>query len=118
MKQLSIDFNPDITKVFKTCREYIGARVHQIGRPQKSIAADMDYSPSDLTRKLAQSPNDSRRFTLDDLELYIKTTGDLEPIKYLVAKHMVSESEEILQKRIAELQAQLEVAAGNKKHVL
>lgn len=98
--QLSIDFNPDITKAYQSCREYVGARVHKQGTAQKVIAADMDYSPSDLTRKLAQSPNDSRRFTLDDLEKFIEVTGDLEPIKYLVAKHMVkAELSEIEQLR-------------------
>lgn len=36
----------------------------------------MDYSPSDLARKLAQNPNDSRRLTADDVELFMQTTGD------------------------------------------
>lgn len=108
--QLSIDFNPNLTKLFGTCREYVAARVHQIQIPHKAIAADMDYSPSDLSRKLAQAPNDSRRFTLDDLERYIEVTGDLEPIKYLVSKHLYRQPREVLEAQIAELQAQLEAA--------
>lgn len=88
MNQLSIDLDPKITNSYSTCREYVQSRVHSQGIPQKSIAADMDYSPSDLSRKLAQSPNDSRRFTLDDLEKFMEVTGDLEPIKYLVSKFM------------------------------
>ncbi len=67
--QLTLDLE-GIASSYGTCREYIGALVHQQNRPQKAIAADMDYSPSDLSRKLAQSPEDSRRFTLDDLEKY------------------------------------------------
>lgn len=100
MNQLSIDLNPDITKSYSTCREYVQSLVHSQGVPQKAIAMDMDYSPSDLTRKLAQSPNDSRRFTLDDLEKFMEVTNDLEPIRYLVSKFMAkAELSEIEQLR-------------------
>jgi hypothetical protein len=71
----------------------------------KAIAADMDYSPSDLTRKLSQSPKDSRRFTLDDLETYIDVTGDTQPVLYLVEKYLASPDElETLKRRVAELE--------------
>lgn len=74
----------------------------------KAIAADMDLSPSDLTRKLAQSPKDSRRFTLDDLEHYIQNTKDVEPIKYLIEKYLADTKDEqiaALKKQIAELES-------------
>jgi len=73
----------------------------------KSIAADLDLSPSHLTRKLAQSPDDSCRFTLDDLERFIATTGDTRPILYLVEKYMSDAKErelDMLRKRIAQLE--------------
>jgi hypothetical protein len=50
---------------------------------------DMDMSPSDLSRKLADNPNDPRRFTVGDLEAYIKATGDTKPILYLAQKFCV-----------------------------
>ena len=68
----------------------------------------MDYSPSDLSRKLAQNPDDSRRFTLDDLEKYMDVTGDTQPVLYLVEKYLARSSREALQQQIAELQKQLE----------
>lgn len=108
MNQLSLEFNPDITKAYSSCREYVAARVHQISIPQKVIAADMDYAPTDLSRKLAQSPNDSRRFTCDDLELYVQKTQDTEPIKYLAAKYLYKREPEELQRQIEELQSQLD----------
>jgi hypothetical protein len=103
MQQVTINFEAGPVEVYKTCREYVGALVHQQGRPQKAIAADMDYSPSDLSRKLAQSPDDSRRFTLDDLEKFIDTTSDVRPVLYLVEKYLHRAD----QQRIADLEREL-----------
>lgn len=105
--QLTLNFDAGLIESYQTCREYIAARVHQLGRPQKAIAADMDYSPSDLSRKLAQNPDDSRRFTLDDLEKYIAVTGDKKPVLYLVEKYLAAPDEEALLRQIEELQARL-----------
>lgn len=107
MNQLSIDFNPDITKVYSRCVEYVAARVHQLGIPQKAIAADMDLSPSQLSQKLGPTENSSARFTLDDLEHYIEVTGNLEPVKYLVAKHLNKQTIEELEAQIGLLREQL-----------
>lgn len=105
--QLTINFDAGLTESYTTCREYVAARVHLQGRPQKSIAADMDYSPSDLSRKLAQNPDDSRRFTLDDLEKFVEVTGDTQPILYLVEKFLARDDVDTLQRRIEELNAML-----------
>lgn len=107
MQQITINFDAGVTESYQTCREYIAARVHQLGRPQKAIAADMDYSPSDLSRKLAQNPDDSRRFTLDDLEKYIVATGDKKPVIYLVEKYLSENDEAMLRAQIAALESQL-----------
>lgn len=106
MQQITINYDAPLTDAYPTCREYVASRVHSQGVPQKSIAADMDYSPSDLTRKLAQSPSDSRRFTLDDLERFIDVTGDTSPIAYLAEKYLKERD------RIAELEAELERLKG------
>lgn len=105
--QLTLKFDAGLVESYSTCRELIAARVHQNGRAQKSIAADMDYSPSDLSRKLAQNPDDSRRFTLDDTERFIEVTGDKTPVYYLVEKYLTTSDADELQRRIDELQAQL-----------
>ena len=106
--QLVLNFARGLVEGYSSCREYVAARVHQLGRPQKAVAADMDYSPSDLSRKLAQNPDDSRRFTLDDLELYVEVTGDRQPIYYLVEKFLAKADEAALLQQIAVLQAQLD----------
>ena len=108
--QLSIDFNPDLTKAYGSCVDYVQARVLRQGIPQKAIAADMDYSPSHLSRKLSNNPNDSMRFTLDDLEKFMEVTNDYEPIKYLVAKFMANAE----LSKIEQLQAEIERLKGAK----
>lgn len=104
--QLTLNFEAGLADSYSSCREFVASRVHQQGRPQKAIAADMDYSPSDLSRKLAQSPDDSRRFTLDDLERFIQVTGDTGPVLYLVEKYLATGCEmQRLKARLAELEA-------------
>lgn len=103
--QLTLNFDAGLVDGYSSCREFVAYRVHHQHRQQKAIAADMDYSPSDLSRKLAQSPDDSRRFTLDDLEKFIEVTGDNSPVLYLVEKYLSKTEGEIeqLERRLAEL---------------
>lgn len=103
MEQITLNFEAGLTTAYSTCREFVAHRVHHQGRPQKAIAADMDYSPSHLSRKCAQSPDDSMRFTLDDLERFIETTGDTSPVLYLVEKFLAQRTD-----RIEELEKELE----------
>ncbi|MBT11858.1 MAG: hypothetical protein CMI02_07475 [Oceanospirillaceae bacterium] len=102
MQQITLNFDAGLSDGYSSCREYVASRIYRQGRPQKAIAADMDYSPSDLSRKLAQSPDDSRRFTLDDLERFIDVTGDTSPVLYLVEKYLSKTD------RIAQLEKELE----------
>lgn len=106
-RQLTLRFESGISDAYETCREYVAHRLHHQGRQQKSIAADMDLSPSHLSRKLAQSPGDTMRFTVDDLERFVECTGDTTPILYLVEKYLASKNSEIeeLERRLAELRA-------------
>lgn len=105
--QMTLDFAPGLSGGYDSCREFVAARVHQLGRPQKAIAADLDMAPSQLTRKLAQAPGDSARFTLDDLEAYMQRTGDTDPILYLADKYLRRTDPDELRRRIAELEVQL-----------
>ncbi|GAB5451804.1 MAG: hypothetical protein Hals2KO_21320 [Halioglobus sp.] len=102
MEQLTINYDAGLVDAYPTCREFIAHRIHQQGRPQKSIAADMDYSPSHLSRKCAQGPEDSMRFTLDDLERFIEATDDVSPVIYLAEKYLTGPA------KIEELEAELE----------
>jgi len=87
--QLSLDFQPGLTERYDTLLACVSAGAYNHAKPLKSIAMDMDMSPSDLSRKLADNPNDPRRFTVGDLEAYIRATGDTTPIIYLAQKFCV-----------------------------
>jgi hypothetical protein len=105
MEQITLNYDAGLVESYPTCREYTASRVHSQGRAQKSIAADMDYSPSHLTRKFAQSPDDSMRLTVDDLEKFIEVTGDTSPVIYLVEKYLAKTDELTrLKARLAELE--------------
>lgn len=109
MQQITINFEASPIEAYSTAREYIAALTHQQGRAQKAIAADMDYSPSHLTRKLSQSPDDSMRFTLDDLEKWVEVNGDCRPLFFLIQKHAIAaKSRDEIERQIAELQKSLE----------
>lgn len=85
--QLSLDFTPGLTERHASVLECVRACVYSNAKPLKTIAMDMDMSQSDLSRKLANNPDDPRRFTVGDLESYVQVTGDITPILYLAQKY-------------------------------
>lgn len=111
--QLTLNFDRAIVDAYASCREYVQYRAHHQRKQMQLIAADMDLSPSDLSRKLAQSPNDSRRFTLDDLEDFVTVTGDKEAIIYLAAKYLTAPDVKELEHQIEALQHQLQQQIGS-----
>lgn len=86
--QLTLDFEPSLPERWGSLREYVQYRAGLQRKPLKSIAADMDISPSVLSRKLGPGEHDTNRFNCDDLERYMATTGDIAPIEYLASKYM------------------------------
>ena len=88
--QLTLDFQPGLTELRTSCLDCVDAQIKASGKPLKTIAADMDMSSSELSRKLAAHKDDPRHFTLVDLEKYLASTGDTTPILYLAQKYCVS----------------------------
>jgi hypothetical protein len=90
--QLTLNFEPALTERFNTLREFIAYRIQSQTKPAKTIAADMDMSPSTLSRKLTAglSPDDkdTQRFNVDDLETYMRESKDFSAIEYLAAKFL------------------------------
>jgi len=109
--RLTLYVNPNLATAYGSCREFVAERAHNQHVSQKVIAANMDLSPSDLSRKLSQHPDDSRRFTLDDLEKFIQVTGDKTPVEYLAVKYLFSGSRENIQAEIDKLKALLDIPA-------
>jgi hypothetical protein len=89
--QLTLSFEPSLPERFPTLRSYVAHRTPLLAKSAKVIAAEMDMSPSTLSRKLNPSDGDTQRFNLDDLEAFIDATGDAPAvIEYLAAKYMDS----------------------------
>ena len=90
--QLTLNFEPSLPERFGSLRAYVAFRVQEQRLNAQKLAGDMDLSPSVLSRKLNQPDGDNQRMNCDDLEAYIKATGDTAPIEYLVAKYLDSEA--------------------------
>ena len=104
--QLMLDFEAGLTERHASCLAVVREGAYSNRNPLKTLAADMDMSQSELSRKLADNPNDPRNFTLTDLEMYLDKSGDFTPIYYLVEKYLADDS--VKQKRaMAELAKQL-----------
>ena len=109
MQQITINFQATPVEAYDSLVDYVQALTHQARRPQKAIAADMDLSPSHLSRKLAQSPNDSMALTCDNLEKWIQVNkGDLRPAYYLIQKYSKARSKEQIEAEIEALKSELE----------
>lgn len=99
--QMTLDFQPGLTERFGSVLDCVrqGAYTHR--NPLKTIAADMDISQSELSRKLSGNPDDPRRLSVDDLEMYLQATSDMTPIYFLIEKYLVDQ--EAAQRRAASL---------------
>lgn len=92
ISQLTLDFEPALAERFPTLRQYINHRLMVQTKPAKVVAAEMDLSPSTLSRKLTAGVHpddkDTQRFNTEDLEGYLAATGDvMAVIEYLAAKY-------------------------------
>ena len=103
--QLTLSFREGISRNHNTCVEFVQECAIRHSMQQKAIAAEMDLSPSHLSRKLSQNPNDSMRLTVDDLELFMRVTGCIDPVLWLVDKYCHNDCEKIkqLEEQIARL---------------
>jgi hypothetical protein len=89
--QLTLNFEPTLPEKYRTLRDFMAHRVQVQAKPAKTIAGDMDMSPSTLSRKLTPGDGDTQRFNVDDLETYINVTKDTSPIEYLASKFLQSD---------------------------
>lgn len=119
--QLTLDFEPAITDRFVTLREYVAFCVSCSSKPAKSVAMDMDMSPSTLSRKLSPGDGDTSRLSVDDLENYMRVTGDIKPLAYLAAKFGETDAARMhrqmieMESLLVQLRGNLSAAAGGAK---
>lgn len=86
-RQLTLAFDDTLLGAHRSLRDCVAAGVYRRGL--KTVAMDLDLSPGNLSVALSDDPH--RKFSVDELERYIQTTGDKSPIHYLVAKYLGDE---------------------------
>lgn len=90
MQQLTISLEHSVLQQYPEFMDAVRAAVYGCGKPFKVIAADCDYSPSELSRRLADNPDDIPML-MRKLPKLIASTGSLLPIQWLVEKFMVND---------------------------
>lgn len=83
-RQLKLPMDESLVPAHRSLRDCVAAGVYRRG--MKAVASDLDLSPGNLSVALSDDPH--RKFSVDDLERHIQTTGDKTPIAYLVAKYL------------------------------
>jgi hypothetical protein len=89
-QQMTLNFEPGLAEKNKTLKAHVRERIYSSALPLKTVAAGMDLSETELSRKLSHNPNDTRDLTCDDLEAYIVDSGDVSPVYYLIEKYAIS----------------------------
>jgi hypothetical protein len=97
MRQVEINFAAGLTEQFPAFRDVVKASVYGCGRQLKAVAADLDMTSSELSRKLGDNPNDPVNFPLNLLPDLIRATGDKSPLYWLVESFL--ENPEIKRQR-------------------
>lgn len=87
-KQYTLDFEPGLSERHHSLLDCVRETAYSFRSPLKTIAADMDMSESDLSRRLRSDPTDKRSFSICDFERFIVATGDVTPIHYLIEKYL------------------------------
>ena len=103
--QYTISFEPGLCDRYPALMDAVRARVAAVTRARKALAADMDLSESELSRKLAENDNDTRRFTVADLQALCDAEGPGVILEWMIARY--SQTPEQLQANAAMQLAQL-----------
>lgn len=82
--QLTLSLEPGLLQRYSTLRECIAHSV--MNRGLKVVAADVDLSVSELSRRLHPSPDDPRSLDVNVFVQIMEATGDLTPLHWLVAR--------------------------------
>lgn len=88
--QLDLDFTPKKEEFMECVRR----TVYGSGRSLKYIAAEIDMTPTELSRKLADNPNDPVHFPLDKLPDIIRAAKGADIIYWLVNEFLRDKEKE------------------------
>jgi hypothetical protein len=117
VQQITLNFEAGLTEQFPEFRDVVRASVYSCGRAFKAVAADLDMSVSELSRKLSDNPSDPVHFPLCRLPELVRATGDKRPVYWLVDTFL--EDADAKRKRnldtLSELLPQIEAALKGAK---
>lgn len=85
--QLTLELDEALLTRFRNVRDVVSQGVYRRGL--KACAGDLDMSPGNLSVALSDDPH--RKFSVDELEAYIQSSGDKTPIYYLIARYLGDE---------------------------
>lgn len=88
--QLTLDFTPGLLDRHMSLRDCIAAGVYQRGLGR--VAIDLNQAPGNLSVQLSE--DNTRNFSVDNLEKYIEKTGDTTPVLYLVEKFLSNQDKD------------------------
>ena len=88
MNQIEIDFEGGLVDTFPVFRDVVANSISSCGRQHKAVAADLDMSSSDLSRKINFNPNDNVEFPLNRLDELLESTQDFSPVLWLVERFL------------------------------
>ncbi len=87
--QLALDFQPGLTTQHKTLTSVTAATIYASRGGLSSVAADLDTSPSDLTRRLSGGDErDNRPLTVEQFVAILRSTRDFRPIFWLIEEFL------------------------------
>ena len=87
-RQMTLELEEGVGTRYRNLLECVAQGVYQRGL--KAVAVDLNESPGNLSSMLNEESQ--RKFGVEDLEAYIRQTGDKTPIHYLVARYLGDEA--------------------------
>lgn len=85
-----LDFQSGLTAQFPHLEDVLTAVVYGCRIGLNGVAAALDQSPSELSRRLNRESDDHRPARVADMVGIMKVTGDLRPIYWQIEKFMES----------------------------
>lgn len=86
MSQSALNFAPPLTAQFPRLRDLLCAVVYSSRAGLHGVAADLDVSPSELSRMLNREQDDPRKLDVEDFVRIIASTNDPRPVQWLTEK--------------------------------
>jgi len=86
VRQFNLDFAPGITERFPRWEDTLVSAVYSSRQGLNGVAAKLDMSPSELSKRLSHHTDEPRPLRSQDITGIIEATGDMTPVYWLLEK--------------------------------